>query len=89
MHVSSLSSPTLIRLLNRLEAEGLVERHALAAGPPRAKAVRLTPSGKRVLEELTALTEKARGAFLEGVDEDKLETCMSLFDDLLGREAGR
>jgi MarR family transcriptional regulator for hemolysin len=80
--------PTLIRLLNRLEAEGLVERRVLPSGPPRAKTVHLTVAGKHVLAELNDITEHARASFLEGVDKDKLQTCMSLFDDLLAREAG-
>ncbi len=80
--------PTLIRLLNRLEAEGLVERCALPGGTSRAKTVRLTPPGKEVLAELNVIIEHARAGFLEGVDEEKLETSMSLFDDLLAKEAG-
>ncbi len=78
--------PTLIRLLNRLEAEKLVEREAM--GPNRAKAVRITPRGRQVLEELNAIAEQARARFLEGVDEEKLQTAMSLFDDLIAREEG-
>jgi MarR family transcriptional regulator for hemolysin len=74
--------PTLIRLLNRLEAEGLVERCALE-GPGRAKTVRLTSAGKPVLAELNVITERARADFLRGVDKDKLEICLSVLDDLL------
>lgn len=74
--------PTLIRLLNRLEAEGLVERCALE-GPGRAKTVRLTAAGKPVLAELNGITERARADFLRGVDETKLETCLAVLDDLL------
>jgi MarR family transcriptional regulator for hemolysin len=74
--------PTLIRLLNRLESEGLVERCALP-GAGRAKTVRLTPAGRRVLADMNAITERARAVFLDGVDREKLEVCMSLFDDLL------
>ncbi len=76
--------PTLIRLLNRLESEGLVERFALGAAG-RAKSVRLTPEGRRVLAELNNITDRVRAAFLEGVDLGKLEVCMSLFDDLLAQ----
>lgn len=74
--------PTLIRLLNRLEQEGLVERRDLP-GTARAKTVRLTASGRRQLVKLNALVEKTRGAFLAGIDDAKLKTTMSLFDDLL------
>lgn len=80
--------PTLIRLLNRLEDEGLVERCALPGGAARAKTVRLTEPGKRVLAELNAITERTRTDFLTGVDQRKLEACMSLFEDLLGKELG-
>lgn len=74
--------PTLIRLLNRLEQEGLVERRDLP-GTARAKTVRLTASGRRLLVKLNAIVETTRGAFLAGVDDGKLKTAMSLFDDLL------
>lgn len=80
--------PTLIRLLNRLEAEGLVERAALPGGASRAKTVRLTARGKAVLAELNAIAEQARAAFLQDVDLDKLKASMSLFDDLLAKAAG-
>lgn len=74
--------PTLIRLLNRLEQEGLVERRDMP-GTARAKTVRLTASGRRLLVKLNAIVEKTRGAFLAGVDDGELKTAMSLFDDLL------
>jgi MarR family transcriptional regulator for hemolysin len=80
--------PTLIRLLNRLEEEGLVERGALPGGTSRAKTVQLTAEGRRVLIELNEITEQTRADFLAGVDQHKLETCMSLFEDLLGKEVG-
>ena len=79
--------PTLIRLLNRLEAEGLVERSALG-GQGRAKTVRLTDQGRAVLSELNAITEQTRSSFLEGVDPERLAVCMALFDDLLSKVGG-
>ena len=78
--------PTLIRLLNRFETEGLVERRALASGR-RAKTACLTPAGMKVLAELNEIAERARVAFLDGADRRKLEVCMSLFDDLLVHDA--
>jgi MarR family transcriptional regulator for hemolysin len=80
--------PTLIRLLNRLEAEGLLERGILAAGHSRAKSVRLTPAGEAVLQEMSVITERVRQAFLDGVDPDKLMGCMSVLDELLERSGG-
>ncbi len=74
--------PTLIRLLNSLEAEGLLERAALP-GPGRAKTVRLTDRGRTVLAELNAISEHARADFLKDADLEKLQVAMALFDDLM------
>ena len=81
--------PTLIRLLNRLEEEGLLERAALEENRTRAKTVRLTPRGRAVLAEMTEITEKVRADFLHGVDPDKLAGCMSVLDELLERAEGK
>ena len=77
--------PTLIRLLNSLEAEGLLKRAALP-GPGRSKTVQLTESGRAVLVELNAIAEHARKDFLKGADLEKLQVAMSLFDDLLSSD---
>lgn len=79
--------PTLIRLLNRLEAEGLVERCSLN-GRGRAKTVRLTEAGKPVLDELNRISRQVRADFLQGVDEEKLKICLEVFDDLLAISDG-
>ena len=79
--------PTLIRLLNRLEAEGLVERSTLETHS-RAKGVRLTEAGRTVLAELTRISRRVRADFLEGVDEDQLTVSMALLDSLLARTDG-
>jgi MarR family transcriptional regulator for hemolysin len=78
--------PTLIRLLNRLEQEGLLERSALEGS--RAKTVRLTRKGNAVLAEMTEITERVRAAFLDGVDPDQLAGCMTVLDELLKRAGG-
>jgi MarR family transcriptional regulator, transcriptional regulator for hemolysin len=74
--------PTLIRLLNRLEKEGLVERRAFG---PRAKTVTLTPTGRTTLAELQRITLGVRTAFLADVDPEKLEISLALLDELLVR----
>ena len=77
--------PTLIRLLNSLEAEGLIKRAALP-GPGRAKTVQLTEAGRAVLVELNAIAEHARMDFLKDADLEKLQVAMSLFDDLMASD---
>ncbi len=80
--------PTLIRLLNSLEAEGLVERCPIPGRSGRAKTVRLTAAGMPVLAEMNTITERVRAVVLEGVDQSKLAVSMSLFDDLLAKTGG-
>ena len=74
--------PTLIRLLNRLEEEGLVERRALDT---RAKTVTLTREGRILLERLTRITREVRAEFLRDIDPDKLSVSMELLNDILVR----
>jgi MarR family transcriptional regulator for hemolysin len=76
--------PTLIRLLNRLEEEGLVAR-AAHESQARAKSVTLTPAGRQVLTEMGRITEEVRAEFLDGVDPEKLATAMDLLDGVLAK----
>jgi MarR family transcriptional regulator, transcriptional regulator for hemolysin len=80
--------PTLIRLLNRLEEEGLVAR-AAHESQARAKSVTLTPGGRAVLAEMTRITREVRAEFLEGVDPNKLAVAMELLDGVLAGAEGR
>jgi MarR family transcriptional regulator for hemolysin len=74
--------PTLVRLLNRLEREGLVERRALN-GSNRAKTVMLTAKGKRESTAMNEVVTSARAEFLRDVKEEQLTTALELLDDLL------
>lgn len=74
--------PTLIRLLNRLEEEGLVERAAAAAGG-RAKTVLLTASGSQVLDQINALTEGVQASFFTGMARSDIDACASFLDGVV------
>jgi MarR family transcriptional regulator for hemolysin len=76
--------PTLVRLLNRLEQEGLVERRALD-GNNRAKTVVLTPKGKRSSSSMNEIVSRARVEFLKDVNEEQLTAALGLLDDLLAK----
>lgn len=78
--------PTLVRLLNRLERESLVERRALGSSN-RDKTVVLTAKGKRALVRMSAVINKTRGKFLEDVDEQRVTAALELLDDLLAKYA--
>jgi MarR family transcriptional regulator, transcriptional regulator for hemolysin len=67
---------TLTRLIDRLCANGLIERR----GDPddrRAKRLFLLPAAKPVLERLTAVSEQMMGAVLAGVDRSQREAVVS------------
>jgi MarR family transcriptional regulator for hemolysin len=76
--------PTLVRLLNRLEKEGLVERRALD-GSNRAKTVVLTPKGRRLSAAMNEVVDRARGEFLRDVNEEQLTAALGLLDTLLAK----
>jgi MarR family transcriptional regulator for hemolysin len=76
--------PTLVRLLNRLEREGLLERHALD-GSNRAKTVVLTAKGKRESAAMNEVVTRVRAEFLRDVNEDRLTVALELLDDLLAK----
>jgi MarR family transcriptional regulator, transcriptional regulator for hemolysin len=78
--------PTLVRLLNRLERESLVERRALGSSN-RDKTVVLTPKGKRALVRMSAVINETRGKFLDDVDEERVTAALELLDDLLAKYA--
>jgi len=76
--------PTLVRLLNRLEREGLVERRSLG-GSNRAKAVVLTPKGRRLSTNMNGIVDRVRSEFLQGVNEKQLNEALDLLDGLLAK----
>ncbi len=79
-----VEGPTLVRMLNKLEQEGLVER----VGAPqdrRAKTIRLMPAAERALAEIADLSGPYRDEILEDVDADELRICLSVLDRVMGR----
>ena len=63
----ALSHPAVVRLADRLQARGLVERHR-GASDGRAVALRLTPTGRRAADAALAARAGAVAAALETLD---------------------
>ena len=76
--------PTLIRLLNRLEREGVVERRALP-GSAQSKTVVLTRLGRAQFKRMGAVVLATRAEFLRDVDEAQLTAALTLLDSLLNK----
>ena len=69
--VLELENPTLVRLLDGLERQGLIRRCAVA-GDRRAKQVMLTEAAGPQVAEIEALSASLRQALLGGVAEEDL-----------------
>ncbi|HEY6815273.1 MAG TPA: MarR family transcriptional regulator [Croceibacterium sp.] len=67
-----IEGPTMTRMLDTLEADGLVERLADPADR-RTKQLRLTPAGEKVLEEIFAIADSLRERLLEGVATERMD----------------
>ena len=64
-----LETPTLVRILDAMEAQNFIERRA-AVFDRRAKQIFITESGKVVAAEVEALATGVRADILEGISDD-------------------
>lgn len=74
--------PTLVRLLNRLEQENLVQRRSLG-GKGRSKSVVLTDTGRESLARMAVVVNETRATFLQGIDDGELSQALDTLDKLL------
>ena len=62
----------MTRMLDTLEADGLVERLP-DPGDRRTKQLRVTEQGEAALREIFAIADELRGRLLEGVPEEQMD----------------
>lgn len=79
-----IEGPSLVRVLDRLEAARLLERREDPTDR-RAKTLHLTPEGQRAAARLQTVVREACGAMVEGVSEEELEICARVFARVLER----
>jgi MarR family transcriptional regulator for hemolysin len=79
-----VEGPTLVRMLNRLEQEGLVERRCSPADR-RAKTIRMTPAAEKALAEIAALSGPLRDELLEDITDEELSACLKVFERVMAR----
>jgi MarR family transcriptional regulator for hemolysin len=73
----SIEHPTLVRLLDGLEQQGLVTRLP-APGDRRANRVALTPQAGPVADEVVDISARLRDRVLEGIDDTALATALQV-----------
>lgn len=78
--------PSLIRTLDGLEREGLVERRINPADK-RSRRVTITDKGLAVFREVKAVLDPTRAGLLEGFSDEELRTAERLLDRFFTRIA--
>jgi MarR family transcriptional regulator, transcriptional regulator for hemolysin len=73
-----IQGPSLVRLLDNLERDGLIVRRE-DRGDRRAKSLIMTEAGRRVYEQVQAVTEQVADRLLAGADAADLAAAARLF----------
>jgi MarR family transcriptional regulator for hemolysin len=76
-----IEGPSLVPLLDNLEANGYVERTEDPTDR-RCKLIRMTPAGERIYKQTVEIAGKVSGGLLRGVSDEELAQCYDLFDRL-------
>lgn len=79
-----IEGPTLTRMLDTLEKDGMVERLPDPADR-RTKQLRITPEGEASLEESFGIADDLRQKLLEGFSESEVDTINRFLLQLLDR----
>lgn len=76
-----IQGPSLVRLLDNLERDGLIARRE-DQGDRRAKTLTMTAPGRRIFAQVIAVTEQVAERLLSGADAADLAAARRLFDRL-------
>ncbi|HSG34901.1 MAG TPA: MarR family transcriptional regulator, partial [Sphingomonadaceae bacterium] len=82
-----IEGPTLTRMLDTLEKDGLVERLP-DPNDRRTKQLRLTGKGERTLEEIFEIAAGLRARLFDGIDIGDLEKVNAILGEVLDRLDG-
>ncbi|MGF6392358.1 MarR family transcriptional regulator [Pseudomonas plecoglossicida] len=77
-----VEGPTLARLLDSLENQGLVRRQAVLEDR-RAKKILLCPPAKPLIDQIETIANALRLELFTGVDEADLQVCMRVHAKIL------
>jgi MarR family transcriptional regulator for hemolysin len=77
-----VEGPTLARLLDSLEAQGLVSRQVVLEDR-RAKKIILSPKALPLIEQIEAISTQLRLELFAGIDETELQRCQQVHARIL------
>lgn len=78
----AIENPTLVRLLDSLEQQGLIERRP-CPNDRRARRLHLTAAGRDFMDDLSERAEKLREQMLEGISDEDIECTVRVFNKIL------
>lgn len=78
----AVEGPTLARLLDGLEQQGLVQRLAVE-GDRRAKQISLCPSARPLIEKIESISAQLRQELFAGISEADLHRCQQVHSRIL------
>ena len=81
-HLISVEGPTMVRTLDLLAREGLIERRQ-SASDRRVTTNSITPQGTKVIEDVMTVTNQLRREILEDIDREKLATAIEVLGQVL------
>jgi MarR family transcriptional regulator for hemolysin len=82
-----IAGPSLVKLLDALEAQGLVSRRS-APGDRRANLVLMEPAGRRALAEMDRIAEELRTEVFAALSDAELETALYVLEQVTRRLEG-
>ena len=82
-----VQGPTLVRTLDRLEADGLIERRTEAADR-RTKSVHLRKEANPVLDRIAETAAAVRAEIFSDISHTEVTTCLKVFEQLAGKLGG-
>lgn len=77
-----VEGPTLARLLDGLESQGLVRRQSVAEDR-RAKRIVLTPKADILIADIESIAASVRSDVLTGISEDEVALCQKILSRIL------
>ncbi|MEX2475530.1 MarR family transcriptional regulator [Marinobacter sp.] len=78
----AIENPTLVRLLDSLEQQNLIERR-LCPNDRRARRLHLTDNGRAFMDDLAERAAKLREEMLDGIADDDIESAIKIFHKIL------
>lgn len=78
----AIENPTLVRLLDSLEQQGLIERRP-CPNDRRARRLFLTKDGINFMDELSERAETLREEMLAGIPDKEIECALKVFNRIL------